>query len=105
MVRGPVARLRSAESLEITGVSMSERIEAVVRTAIARQAQIEESAVQLDSTLEELGVTSLDLVEIIMTVEDEYDVTVPLDANEAWNAIKSVRDIVELGRTLGIEGA
>jgi acyl carrier protein len=33
-------------------------------------------------------VTSLDLVEIIMTIEDKHDVTIPVDAVEAWNGYK-----------------
>lgn len=82
---------------------MANSVEAVVTEAIARQAKIDRSAVQMDSTLDELGVTSLDLVEIIMTIEDEYDVTIPLDANEASKTIKTVGDIVELGRKLGLE--
>jgi acyl carrier protein len=82
---------------------MANSVEAVVTEAIARQAKIDRSAVQMDSTLDELGVTSLDLVEIIMTIEDEYDVTIPLDANEASKTIKTVGDIIELGRKLGLE--
>ncbi len=82
---------------------MADSVEAVVTEAIARQAKIDRSAVQMDSTLDELGVTSLDLVEIIMTIEDEYDITIPLDANEASKTIKTVGDIVELGRKLGLE--
>ncbi len=84
---------------------MPDRIEAVVRTAIARQAQTDVSEITMSSSLEELGLTSLDLVEIIMTIEDEYDVTVPLDANEAWKTIRTVGDIVALGRSLGIESS
>jgi acyl carrier protein len=82
---------------------MANSVEAVVTEAIATQAKIDGSAVRMDSTLDELGVTSLDLVEIIMTIEDEYDVTIPLDANEASKTIKTVGDIVELGRKLGLE--
>ena len=82
---------------------MAETIETVVTNAIARQANVDPSAVELDTTLDELGVTSLDLVEIIMTIEDEFDVTVPLDANQAAQTIKTVGDIVALGKTLGLD--
>jgi acyl carrier protein len=54
--------------------------------------------------LSKLGVTSLDLVEIIMTIEDKYDVAIPGDAVEAWNSYKTVSNLIELGRSLGLEG-
>jgi acyl carrier protein len=82
---------------------MAESIEAVVTEAIARQANLDPASIRLDATLDELGVTSLDLVEIIMTIEDEYDVTVPLDANQASQTIKTVGDIVALGHSLNLD--
>jgi acyl carrier protein len=83
---------------------MSEPIE-VLRKLIAKQANIDPSIIKPDSTLDELGVTSLDLVEIIFGVEDEYGVSIPLDATEAWKTIKTVGDIMALGESLGIKGA
>ena len=53
---------------------MASSVETVVTEAIAKQANIDPASVRMESTLDELGVTSLDLVEIIMTIEDEYDV-------------------------------
>ena len=82
---------------------MAETINSVVTKAIAKQINLDPALVALDATLDELGVTSLDLVEIIMTIEDEYDVTVPLDANEASQTIKTVSDIVALGHSLNLD--
>ncbi len=83
---------------------MEETISDVLRRVIAKQAHLDPSVITSSSTLSELGVTSLDLVEIIMTIEDEFDVTVPVDAAEAWNNYKSVADLVDLGHSLGLEG-
>jgi acyl carrier protein len=83
---------------------MPEPIE-VLRKLIAKQANIDPSIIKPDSTLDELGVTSLDLVEIILSVEEEYDVSIPLDANEAWKTIRTVSDIIALGESFGIRGA
>jgi acyl carrier protein len=71
---------------------------------IAEQAHLDLSVITPESVLSELGVTSLDLVEIIMTIEDKYDVTISGDAVEAWNSYKTVADLIELGRSLGLEG-
>ena len=76
----------------------------VLRGVIAQQAHLDPSAVRPDSVLSELGVTSLDLVEIIMTIEDKYHVTIPVDAAEAWNNYKTVANLIELGQSLGLEG-
>ena len=83
---------------------MRETIDDVLREIIAKQAHLDPSVITPESVLSELGVTSLDLVEIIMTIEDEYDVTIPVDAVEAWNSYKTVADLVELGHSLGLEG-
>jgi acyl carrier protein len=83
---------------------MGETMTDVLRRVIAKQAHLDPSVITPESVLSELGVTSLDLVEIIMTIEDEYDVTIPVDAVEAWNSYKTVANLIELGRSLGLEG-
>jgi acyl carrier protein len=49
---------------------------------IAEQAVLEPSDVSLDSTLESLGIDSLGLVESIFAIEEEFDITVPFNAND-----------------------
>jgi acyl carrier protein len=83
---------------------MEETMTDVLRRMIAKQVHLDPSEVKSESVLSELGVTSLDLVEIIMTIEDEYDVTIPVDAVEAWNNYKTVTNLIDLGRSLGLEG-
>lgn len=48
---------------------------------IAEQAVLEPSDVTLDSTLEDLGIDSLGLVESIFAIEEEFDVSIPFNAN------------------------
>jgi len=83
---------------------MGETITDVLRRVIAKQAHLDPSVITPESVLSDLGVTSLDLVEIIMTIEDEHDVTIPVDAVEAWNTYKTVANLIELGRSLGLDG-
>jgi acyl carrier protein len=83
---------------------MGETMTDVLRRVIATQAHLDPSVITPESVLAELGLTSLDLVEIIMTIEDEYDVTIPVDAVEASNSYKTVANLIELGRSLGLEG-
>ncbi|WP_298975506.1 acyl carrier protein [uncultured Roseobacter sp.] len=49
---------------------------------IADQAVLEPSDVTLQSTLEDLGIDSLGLVESIFAIEEEFDISVPFNAND-----------------------
>ena len=65
---------------------------------IAEQAVLETSDVTVESTLEDLGIDSLGLVESIFAIEEEFDITVPFNANEPTNSdfdISSVSKIIE----------
>ena len=59
---------------------------------------LETSDVTMESTLEDLGIDSLGLVESIFAIEEEFDITVPFNANEPTNSdfdISSVSKIIE----------
>lgn len=64
---------------------------------IAEQAVLEPSDVTADSTLEDLGIDSLGLVESIFAIEEAFDISVPFNANapeESDFDISSVASIV-----------
>jgi acyl carrier protein len=48
---------------------------------VAEQALLEPSDVTLTSTLEDLGIDSMGLVECIFAIEEEFDITIPFNAN------------------------
>lgn len=48
---------------------------------IAEQALLEPEDVTLNSTLADLGIDSLGLVESIFAIEETFDITVPFNAN------------------------
>ncbi|MCH5189067.1 MAG: acyl carrier protein [Oscillospiraceae bacterium] len=63
-----------------------------IREIICDQLELEESDVTLDSVLlEDLGADSLDLVDLVMTFEDEFDMEI---SDEDLENIKTVGDIV-----------
>lgn len=49
---------------------------------IAEQAVLEPGDVSEASTLESLGIDSLGLVECIFAIEEEFDISIPFNANE-----------------------
>ncbi|GGE23411.1 phosphopantetheine-binding protein [Primorskyibacter flagellatus] len=64
---------------------------------IADQAMIDASDVSMESTLEDLGIDSLGLVESIFAIEEAFDIQVPFNANEPTESdfdISSVAAIV-----------
>lgn len=61
---------------------MSESIRDSVIRIIAHQAVLDVADVTPDSTLADLGIDSLGLVEAIFAIEETFDITVPFNAND-----------------------
>jgi len=63
-----------------------------VRSILAEQLDIDEDSITLDSAIiDDLGADSLDIVDLVMSLEDEFETEMP---DEAIEDIKTVRDIV-----------
>lgn len=63
-----------------------------VKDIIAKQLSVKPEEVKNDSNIaEELGADSLDLVEILMSLEDEFGISIP---DEAIPEIKTINDVV-----------
>ncbi|WP_227271517.1 acyl carrier protein [Roseobacter weihaiensis] len=65
---------------------------------IAEQAVLDPSDVKPDSTLEELGIDSLGLVESLFAIEEAFDISVPFNANNPAESdfdISTVASIVQ----------
>lgn len=60
---------------------------------IADQAMLEPSDVTLDSTLEDLGIDSLGLVESIFAIEETFDISVPFNANDPSESDFDISDV------------
>jgi len=59
---------------------------------IAEKLSIDPSTIKSDSTLQDLGADSLDLVEIIMKLEEQFGIEVD---DEKAEKLKNVHDVVE----------
>lgn len=65
-----------------------------VKSLLTVQLGIKEDKIKLESRiLEDLGADSLDLVELLMTLEDEFGITV---SDEQAIKLKTVADIVKV---------
>lgn len=64
-----------------------------VKEIIANQLSVKVDSLKDETNIaEELGADSLDVVEILMSLEDEFGVSIP---DEAIPQIKTIKDIVE----------
>ena len=62
-----------------------------VKAIVVEQLGVDEAEVTIDSTfIDDLGADSLDIVELIMAFEEEFNVEIPDDVAE-----KTVKDTVE----------
>ena len=63
-----------------------------VRDIVVEQLGLEADEVSIDSTfIDDLGADSLDIVELIMAFEEEFNIEIP---DEAAEKIKTVQDVV-----------
>jgi len=76
---------------------MNQNLVDAVITAISKQKGLDSSSIDLNSSLPELGVNSLDAISIVYDIEDRFDIEVP---NEMLADLESVRDIVDKLSTL-----
>ncbi len=71
----------------------AETIEARIRPLIAEQLGVEESKVTRDASfVEDLNADSLDLVEMVMSLEEEFKVEI---SDEAAESIKTVGNAID----------
>jgi acyl carrier protein len=49
---------------------------------IAEQAMLDPEAIKPETTLDDLGLDSLALVEVVFGIEEAFDISVPFNANE-----------------------
>ena len=68
---------------------------------IAEQLNVEESEVKLESNFkDDLGADSLDLFELVMALEEEFDVEIP---SEDLESILKVSDVIDYLKEKGVQ--
>ncbi len=61
---------------------MSDDVSKRVTQIIAEQAMLDPEAIKPETTLDDLGLDSLALVEVVFGIEEAFDISVPFNANE-----------------------
>lgn len=74
---------------------MSDTLERVIKM-VAEQLGVKEDEVKPDSSfIEDLGADSLDTVELIMALEEEFDTEIPDEDAEKLGSVKDAVDYIE----------
>ncbi len=64
-----------------------------IKVILSEQFDVEEDAITSETKMiEDLGADSLDVVDLLMTIEDEFEIEVP---DEDVEKVKSVGDLVD----------
>ncbi len=61
---------------------MTDDVSARVAKIIAEQAMLDPEAIKPETTLDDLGLDSLAVVEVVFDIEEAFDISVPFNANE-----------------------
>ncbi len=69
-----------------------DELEQRVIALVASKAKANPAAITLDSTLDSLGIDSLDAADLLFTFEDTFHIVVP---DEAAQNMKNVRQIID----------
>ncbi|MDD2585332.1 MAG: acyl carrier protein [Syntrophomonadaceae bacterium] len=62
----------------------------LAKKILAEQLDIDPTDIEMDSTFEALDADSIDIVEMIMALEDTYDVEFPEEDLEEYPSVKSL---------------
>ncbi len=92
---GQEARLRgiavaNGETGTISNDIMTRTIE-----VIAKYSGLKVDEIKRDTPFDEIGVNSLELVDVVMDVEEMFDIEIDLNAAEATDSLKNVGDILD----------
>ncbi|MDQ2995189.1 MAG: acyl carrier protein [Pseudomonadota bacterium] len=75
---------------------MAATIEDRVKKIICEQLQVQESEVTSDASfVDDLGADSLDTVELVMALEDEFELEIPDEEAENITNVKQAIDYIE----------
>jgi acyl carrier protein len=77
-----------------------------VKTIIAKQLETDPSELTETTYLQEAGFESLDVIEMIFNLEDEFKINIPFNANETDpSEMETVGDIVRMVETIQAGGS
>lgn len=85
-----------AHNLNVRSIIMSNDVELQVKSAVAEQLGKNIEEINNDASfMEDLGADSLDLVELIMTFESDFGITIPDEDSSELTTVQKAIDYVK----------
>ena len=72
---------------------MSESIKYKIIKILSEQTLLDPSEIKENLSLEELGVDSLALVEIVFSIEETFNITIPFNSNDPTNSTFDISNV------------
>ena len=67
-----------------------------IKTILSEQLEVDPEIITMDTNIaDDLGADSLDVVELLMSIEDEFDVEIPDENIESLRTVGSVVDYIQ----------
>ncbi len=67
-----------------------------IKTILSEQLEVNPEIITMDTNIaDDLGADSLDVVELLMSIEDEFDVEIPDEKIESLRTVGSVVDYIQ----------
>lgn len=86
-----ITRQNSDGSMLNRGGGESVSIEDKVKTIISNQLEVDLNRISLETTFEDIDADSLDIVELVMALEEEFDLEI---SDQEIENIKTIGDVV-----------
>lgn len=79
---------------------MADQLATDIIAKIKAHAEPDGNEITVETELDDLGIHSLELTEIVFDIEEAYDIEIQMNTVEAWDRLKNIGDIVEATRAL-----
>ena len=87
-------RSRSAPAINLSAASGAD--ERLRRKLLAHQFEVDENTITMDTNIaDDLGADSLDVVELVMSIEDAYGITIEDEKAAELTTVRQVVDYLE----------
>jgi acyl carrier protein len=80
--------------------AVMEQVRDKVVAILAEQAMLDPADIRMDATLQELGIDSLGLVEVIFAIEEAFDIQVPFNANDPKESAFDISTVATVVRAV-----
>ena len=93
--RGPLTGIIQVATLSLGGVAVPSVEERVIELVSENLGVNKEQVTRKTSFIEDLGADSLDIVELIMELEEEFEINIPDDQAEKIKTVGEAIDYIE----------